>query len=67
MEEEGKTQRKYLEKMNSHKVLTEKAEQSCPVQQELEELRRRIKNLKERSIIFMQRHLLRSFIPGLPL
>ena len=51
MEKERKVQQQYEEKMKRHRALTEEVEQASPVQQELEGLRKKISNLKERSEI----------------
>ena len=51
MEKERKVQQQYEEKMKRHRALTEEVEQTSPVQQELERLRKKISRLKERSEI----------------
>jgi len=61
MEKERKVQQQYEEKMKRHRALTEEVEQASPVQQELEGLRKKISNLKERSEIwYTNKHLLRG-------
>ena len=56
-ERERRVQLQYKEKMARHRAMTEEVEQASPVQQELEELRRKINSMKERSKGNMMVHL----------
>ena len=48
-EKERRVQLQYKEKMARYRARTEEVEQASPVQQELEELRKKINSMKERS------------------